>query len=140
MCGISIAGARIAHSVNAPRAQLQKQRAIRRAGRSWQIPFLADCIMSIISQHNASDGIFAPFTCPYCLFDPDVVVMQAAQDRDRDDVTDGLNRPADRCVLAQREMCANAIIIGGVSGQDSAQMAPTPTPRHAGACRDEAGG
>ena len=48
--------------------------------------------------------------------------MQAAQDRDRGDATDGLNRAADRCVFAQREMRANSIIIGGVSGQDSAQM------------------
>src|SRR5512135_919489 len=48
--------------------------------------------------------------------------MHAAQYGDRDDATDGLNRAADGCVFAQREMRANAIIIGGVSGQDSAQM------------------
>jgi len=48
--------------------------------------------------------------------------MQAAQDRDRGDATDGLNRPAHRCVLPQRQMCANVIVVGGVSSQDSPQV------------------
>src|SRR5579859_1018176 len=60
--------------------------------------------------------------CPYRLYHAAITVMQTAQDRDRDDATDGLNPAADRCVLAQREMRANSIIIGGVSGQESAQM------------------
>ena len=48
--------------------------------------------------------------------------MQAAQDRDRSDATDGLNRAAHRGVLAQRETRANAIVIAGIGAQDSAQM------------------
>jgi len=48
--------------------------------------------------------------------------MEAAQDRDRGDATDRMNRAAHRCVLAQREMCANAVVIASISGQDSAQM------------------
>ena len=63
--------------------------------------------------------------CPYRLCHPNIVVMQAAEDRDRSDSTDGLNGPAYRCVLAQCEMRANAITIGGLSGQDSAQMCLT---------------
>ena len=29
---------------------------------SWQTPFLADCTMSTIWQHDASDGVFAPYS------------------------------------------------------------------------------
>ena len=38
--------------------------------------------------------------CPYCLFDPNVVVMQTTQERDRSDATYRLNRADDRCVFA----------------------------------------
>jgi hypothetical protein len=50
------------------------------------------------------------------------MVMQAAQDRDRSDTTDGLNRSAHRRVLVQCEMRANVIVIGAISSQDSPQM------------------
>ena len=49
-------------------------------------------------------------------------MMQAAQDRDRSDATDGLNRSAHRRVLAQGEMCAYAVIVIRIRGQDSVQM------------------
>ena len=48
--------------------------------------------------------------------------MQAAQDRDRSDTTDGLNRSAHRRVLVQCEMRANVIVIGAIRSQDSPQM------------------
>ena len=48
--------------------------------------------------------------------------MQAAQDRYSSDATDGLNRPAHRRVLAQREMRANVIVVSGISRKDPAEM------------------
>src|SRR4029077_14355854 len=58
----------------------------------------------------------------YRLCHPHVVVMKAAQERYWNDTADGLNGPAHRCVLPKGEMCANPIIVDGISRQDPAQM------------------
>lgn len=63
-----------------------------------------------------------PMACPCRLCHPDAVVMKSAQERCRHDAPGRLNGPAHRCVLPEGEMCANLIIIGGVSCQDPAQM------------------
>src|SRR5258707_9347908 len=60
--------------------------------------------------------------CSYRLCHPHVVVMKAAQERYWNDTADGLNGPAHRCVLRKGEMCANPIIVDGISRQDPAQM------------------
>ena len=48
--------------------------------------------------------------------------MKAAQERYRNDATDGLNGPAQGCILPERKMCADPVLVGGISRQDPAKM------------------
>ncbi len=50
------------------------------------------------------------------------MVMQAAQDRDRSNATDGLNRPAHGRILVQRQMRENVIVVRGIGSQDPLQV------------------
>ena len=40
--------------------------------------------------------------CPYRKSNPDVLMMQSSQERLGDDAANGLDRPRNRCILAQR--------------------------------------
>ena len=51
-----------------------------------------------------------------------LALMKAAQERYWNDTANGLNGPALRCVLPKGEMCANPIVVDGISRQDPAQM------------------
>ena len=58
----------------------------------------------------------------YRKLNPNVLSMKPAQDGVRNDGAGSLNRTRDRRILLQRPMRSNAVIIGRIVFQDSAQM------------------
>lgn len=61
-------------------------------------------------------------TCPYQLRDLRVVVMQAAEDRRGDDRSAGFDQPACGRILAQCEVRAGFVVVGGIGAQDVAEV------------------
>jgi hypothetical protein len=48
--------------------------------------------------------------------------MKSAEDRSRSDLADPLNGTKKRRVLGKRKMRSDFVVVGGVSGEDSAQV------------------
>jgi hypothetical protein len=63
--------------------------------------------------------------CVYRKLNPNVLSVKAAQDGVRNDGAGSLNRTRDRRILLQRPMRSNAVVIGRIVFQNSAQMCPT---------------
>ena len=49
--------------------------------------------------------------CPYRKSNPNVLVMESTKEWNVLDAPDRLHCPADRWILAQREMCSGAVVI-----------------------------
>jgi hypothetical protein len=53
---------------------------------------------------------------------PNILMMQSTQDRNRHDIADRLAWSEERRVLVQREMSTDPIVVPSVSGQDAVQV------------------
>src|SRR6266849_2518698 len=60
--------------------------------------------------------------CVYRKLNPNVLMMKSAQDGVRTYDAGSLNRTRDRCILVQRPMRSNAVVIGRIVFQNPAQM------------------
>src|SRR6476469_4177416 len=61
-------------------------------------------------------------TCPCRKLDPDVMMVQSAEDRQRENGPAGLDRSRQRRVFGQSQMCAGAVVILLVRAQHIPQM------------------
>jgi hypothetical protein len=60
--------------------------------------------------------------CPYRLCHPDILVVKAAQDGDRYDAPECLHRSAEGCILAERQVRADTVVVAGVGLKHAAKM------------------
>ena len=60
--------------------------------------------------------------CPYRELNPAILVMKSAEDRSQSDLAELLNGTKKRRVLRKSEMRSDVVIVGGISGEDPAQM------------------
>src|SRR3954466_13031663 len=79
---------------------------------------------SLIVPFRKMTGNFVrfPVACRCRKSDPDVTMVQSAEDRQRKNASDRVDRPRERGVFAQREMCPGAVVILLVRAQHMAQM------------------
>jgi hypothetical protein len=61
-------------------------------------------------------------TCRYQLSYPGILVVEAAEEGDRDDRADRLDRAADRGVFRKSEVDTGAVVVVGVGTEDLAKM------------------
>jgi hypothetical protein len=59
---------------------------------------------------------------PYRKSNPDVLMVQSSQGRLDDDATNCLNRPRNRCILAQRQVAASLIVLSPIRFEQMAKM------------------
>src|ERR1700692_848423 len=68
------------------------------------------------------EGAICAARCVYRKLNPNVLMMKSAQDGVRNYGAGSLNRTRDRRILLQRPMRSNAVVIGRIVFQNSAQM------------------
>ena len=66
-----------------------------------------------------------PTGCPFRKLHPAICMMKSAEDRLSGGLAEPLDRPMDRRILVQGQVCAELVVIADVGRKDSAQMCLT---------------
>jgi murein L,D-transpeptidase YafK len=92
---------RYADDPNAPFWEMLKtgSDAFFAAGRP---PTVVVCDRRYVFNPVVNDNDLDPSACPYRKSNPDVLMVQSSQERPGNDAANGLDRPRNRCILAQR--------------------------------------
>jgi len=68
------------------------------------------------------NSFLGTIACPYRKSNPDVLMVQSAQDRQAENAANSLNTARNRRILAQRQVCARLVVISLIRFEEVAKV------------------